>query len=401
MWRSRSLQRYEELDSLRGLAALAVMVGHFLMVFTPIVQNTSDLGFWDYPLNLLKYTPLHAIWGGHEAVIMFFLLSGFVLSLPFFSNRQQNYTKYVIKRICRIYIPFLVALIIAILMREAVYVSKLSDLTSYYNNLWVVPPDMSSIIHHLLFIGNYNTTRYDPILWTLVHEMRISLLFPFIMFTIVKGGWKFGLPLAIVLSYGAAIMLENIETRFMTNFVVSLHYASFFIVGALLAKYQKELRAAFSKLNGWWTALLLIAALCFYSFKWIGYGEDFHDRFMPHGGDWMTAAGASIFIIAALSSVRLSRQLQRKPLLFLGKISYSLYLYHMIVLLSLIHLLNGELDAPFIVMLAFVASFGAGALSYYFIELPSIRLGRWLTSRGKKPITSAVSSGESTTSSVG
>ena len=394
------MQRFEELDSLRGLAALAVMVGHFLMVFTPIVQNTSGLGFLEYPLNLLKYTPLHAVWGGHEAVIMFFLLSGFVLSLPFFHNRQQTYAKYVIKRICRIYIPFLVALFIAIMMREAVYVSKLTDLTSYYNNLWVIPPDSSSIIHHLLFVGNYNTTRYDPILWTLVHEMRISLLFPFIMFAIVKGGWKIGLPLALALSYGAEVLLANFETRYMTNFVVSLHYASFFIVGALLAKYQKELKAAFSRLNGWWASLLLVAALCSYSFKWIGYSEDFHEMFMPHRGDWMTAIGASIFIVAAVSSVRLSRQLQRKPLLFLGKISYSLYLYHMIVLLSLIHLLNGELDTPLIVILAFVASFGAGALSYYFVELPSIRLGKRLTSRGKKPVVASGSRSDGASSSM-
>lgn len=394
------MQRYEQLDSLRGLAALAVMIGHFLMVFTPIVQNTSGLGILDYPLNLLKYTPLHAVWGGHEAVIMFFLLSGFVLSLPFFSNRQQTYTKYVIKRICRIYIPFLVALIIAIVMREAVYVSKLTDLTSYYNNLWVIPPDAASIIHHLLFVGNYNTTRYDPILWTLVHEMRISLLFPFIMFVIVKGGWKIGLPLALGLSYGSEILLDHFETRFMTNFVVSLHYAAFFIVGALLAKYQNELKTVFSRLNGWWAMVMLFLALCFYSFKWIGYGEDFHDRFMPHWGDWMTAIGASIFIVAAVSSVRLARQLQRKPLLFLGKISYSLYLYHMIVLLSLVHLLNGALDTPYIVMIAFIASFAAGTLSYYFVELPSIRLGKRLTGWGKKQVGVSGSRGEGVSSSM-
>ncbi|WP_424767082.1 acyltransferase family protein [Paenibacillus sp. sgz302251] len=394
------MQRYEELDSLRGLAALAVMVGHFLMVFTPIVQNTSGLSFLEYPLNLLKYTPLHAFWGGHEAVIMFFLLSGFVLSLPFFNNREQPYTKYVIKRICRIYIPFLIALFIALIMREAVYVSKLTSLTSYYNNLWVIPPDMSSIIHHLLFIGNYNTTRYDPILWTLVHEMRISLLFPFIMFFIVKGGWKLGLPLALVLSFGAEFLLTLFETRYMTNFVVSLHYASFFIVGALLAKYQKELKTGFSRLNGWLAALLLAVALCSYSFKWIGYGEDFHDLFMQHGGDWMTAIGASIFIVAAISSVRLSRQLQRKPLLFLGKISYSLYLYHMIVLLSLAHLLNGVIETLFIIMLAVVISFVAGTLSYYFVELPSIRLGKRLTGWGKKPIKAAGGYGDGASSSI-
>lgn len=392
------MQRYEELDSLRGLAALAVMMGHFLMVFTPIVQNTYNISFLDYPLNFLKYTPLHAIWGGHEAVIMFFLLSGFVLSLPFYSNRTQSYTKYLIKRICRIYVPFIIALFAAILIRDLVYESKLTNLTSYYNNLWVIPPDMKSIIQHLLFIGNYNTTRYDPILWTLVHEMRISILFPFVMFVIVKGGWKVGLPLAFVLTFGSEILLENIKTRYMTNFVVSLHYASFFIIGALLARYREELKSVFSRLNGWWSALLLVVAICLYAFKWIGYGEDFQKVFMPNRGDWLTALGASIFIVTAVSSVWLSKLLQRKPLVFLGKISYSLYLYHMIVLLSLVHLLNGVMDTAFIVLIAFVCSFVVGAMSYYWIELPSIKLGKLLTGWGKKPAVAAQKGGNASSS---
>ncbi|WP_144023683.1 hypothetical protein MHI37_02180 [Paenibacillus sp. FSL H8-0548] len=87
------MQRYEELDSLRGLAALAVMIGHFLLVFAPIAQNTSDLGFLDYPLNLFKYTPLHAVWGGHEAVIMFFCSAASCFpyrSSAIVSNRIRN-----------------------------------------------------------------------------------------------------------------------------------------------------------------------------------------------------------------------------------------------------------------------------------------------------------------------
>lgn len=388
------MQRYEELDSLRGLAALAVMIGHFFLVFAPMAQNTSSLAFLEYPLNLLKYTPLHLFWGGHEAVIMFFLLSGFVLSLPFFSNRQQSYTVYLIKRICRIYIPFVVALFVAILMREAVYVTKLTELTPYYNNLWVIPPDLASIVHHLLFIGNYNSTRYDPILWTLVHEMRISLIFPFIMIMIVKGGWKLGLPLAIGLSVGAEYLLGAFEMRYMTNYAVTLHYTSFFIIGALLAMNREALKKLYTRMNGWWLTLLFAAAVCGYSLKWIGYGSEFQQWFQPHRGDWPIAIGASLFIVAAISSARLSKQLQRKSLLFLGKTSYSLYLYHMIVLLSLVHLLNGVFATPVIVVLAFVLSFAAAALSYYFVELPSIRLGKLITGSRKQP--AAAASGRST-----
>lgn len=369
------------------------MIGHFFLVFMPMAQNTSGSGFLDYPLNLIKYTPLHAFWGGHEAVIMFFLLSGFVLSLPFFSNKQQSYPKYLAKRICRIYLPFAVALLAAIAFREAFFMSKLTDATPYFNSLWTRPPEMASFIDHLIFITNYNTTKYDPILWTLVHEMRISLVFPFIMYFIVKGGWKAGVPLAVLLSMLAMFLLTALETRYTTNYVVTLHYTSFFVVGALLARYREELKNLYNRLNGWGAALLLIAALFVYSYKWVIYGKPFSKHITETQGDWLIAIGASVFIVAALSSVRISALLHRKPLVFLGKISYSLYLYHMIVLLSFLHKYNGVLDTKYIALIAFVASFAAAAVSYYYIELPSIRLGKLLTSprKGRRAVAEAKS----------
>ncbi|MDQ0114702.1 acyltransferase family protein [Paenibacillus harenae] len=391
-------QRYDQLDSLRGLAALAVMIGHFFLVFMPMAQNTSSMGFLEYPLNVLKYSPLHAFWGGHEAVIMFFLLSGFVLSLPFYSNKQQSYVKYVVKRICRIYLPFVAALLIAILFREAVFMHKLTDLTPYFNSLWTRSPDFASIGDHLRFITNYNTTKYNPIIWTLVHEMRISLLFPFAMILVAKWGWKAGVPLAIGLSLLSSYLLGVIETRYTTNYVISLHYASFFVVGALLAQYRENLKQLYSRFNGWLIAVLMIAALFSYSYKWVIYGKSFAKHITELRGDWLIAIGASVFIVAAMSSARALKLLHQKPLLFLGKISYSLYLYHMIILLTLLHRLNGTMDTAFIAIIAFVVSFGAAAASYYYVELPSIRLGRLLTSSRKPKQTPLSAKGKTSAS---
>ncbi|WP_337104282.1 acyltransferase [Paenibacillus sp. YIM B09110] len=391
-------QRYDQLDSLRGLAALAVMIGHFFLVFMPMAQNTSSMGYLEYPLNVLKYSPLHAFWGGHEAVIMFFLLSGFVLSLPFYSNKQQSYPKYVVKRICRIYLPFVAALFIAILFREAVFLKKLTDLTPYFNSLWTRSPDFASIGDHLRFITNYNTTKYNPIIWTLVHEMRISLLFPFAMFFVAKWGWKAGVPLAIGLSLVSMYLLGAIETRYTTNYVISLHYASFFVVGAMLAKYRESLKQLYNRMNGWLAAAVLVAALFSYSYKWVIYSKSFAKHITETQGDWLIALGASIFIVAAMSSARATKLLHLKPLLFLGKISYSLYLYHMIILLTFLHKLNGTMDPAFIALIAFVASFGAAAASYYYVELPSIRLGRLLTGSRKQQHTQVAAKGKTSAS---
>jgi peptidoglycan/LPS O-acetylase OafA/YrhL len=91
--------RYEELDSIRGLAALIVLIFHVLNVFM----------YWDIIPPLISKSPMRVLWSGHQAVILFFVLSGFVLFLPFL-KRKQPYLPYIIKRIGRIWIPFFVAL---------------------------------------------------------------------------------------------------------------------------------------------------------------------------------------------------------------------------------------------------------------------------------------------------
>src|SRR5690606_33375733 len=98
-----SKARLEELDSLRGLAALVVLSQHVL--FT-IVE----------PPPIIDYTPLHLLWAGHEAVIFFFVLSGFVLALPFVDGRPFDYGPYAIKRVFRIWLPYVVATAAALLI---------------------------------------------------------------------------------------------------------------------------------------------------------------------------------------------------------------------------------------------------------------------------------------------
>jgi hypothetical protein len=78
--------RLPSLDGLRGVAALIVVVHHTLLT----VPSLSVAYFLDGPAAVrgskawwLSWTPLHLIWAGGEAVIVFFVLSGFVLALPY------------------------------------------------------------------------------------------------------------------------------------------------------------------------------------------------------------------------------------------------------------------------------------------------------------------------------
>jgi peptidoglycan/LPS O-acetylase OafA/YrhL len=97
--------RFVELDSLRGLAALTVVLGHLRLLWQGEVQPASPT------LNLL-FKILNP--AGNGAVILFFVLSGFVLSLPAVAGRPQKYIVFLIRRIFRIYLPYLAALAVAV-----------------------------------------------------------------------------------------------------------------------------------------------------------------------------------------------------------------------------------------------------------------------------------------------
>lgn len=79
--RSASPARLTSLDGLRGLAALVVLAHHALLTMSGFssVYWAEPFPSWVTPF---AYTPLHALWAGQEAVLVFFVLSGAVLMVP-------------------------------------------------------------------------------------------------------------------------------------------------------------------------------------------------------------------------------------------------------------------------------------------------------------------------------
>ncbi|WP_182299468.1 acyltransferase family protein [Cohnella cholangitidis] len=71
-------ERFVQLDALRGLASLAVLFSHILLITGP-----SSMGYVVYALLTRTYSPFQIFVNGNGAVVLFFVLSGFVLSLPF------------------------------------------------------------------------------------------------------------------------------------------------------------------------------------------------------------------------------------------------------------------------------------------------------------------------------
>ena len=101
-----SHERLPSLDALRGMASLVVVVSHCYLLIPEARRATLDASWASYLL-----LPLY---NGSAAVVVFFVLSGFVLSLPSWRGSVPSYPRFVVRRFCRIYLPFAASILLAL-----------------------------------------------------------------------------------------------------------------------------------------------------------------------------------------------------------------------------------------------------------------------------------------------
>jgi peptidoglycan/LPS O-acetylase OafA/YrhL len=119
--------RYRQLDSLRGLGAVSVFFAHFigLKISLPL-------------LHTIQQSPFGILFNGTAALMLFFVLSGFVLSLPFVdSGKPLKLTSFYIKRVFRIYPAYIFAVIFAVLLKEFLFDREgLAPYVDWIKNFW-------------------------------------------------------------------------------------------------------------------------------------------------------------------------------------------------------------------------------------------------------------------------
>jgi peptidoglycan/LPS O-acetylase OafA/YrhL len=375
-------QRYDQLDSLRGLAAITVVIYHYLLIFPIFFEDTFGRSGY-YLVNLLKYSPLHMFFSGPQAVMLFFVLSGFVLSLPYINNNSQEYPVYITRRIARIYIPYIVSVIFAIIAAMLFLNDGIYTLSSWANGRWSESIRFQSIFQHFLLIGSFDNGKFNPVYWSLIHEMRISLIFPLIMLIVMKYSNKFSLISSIFVSglgFVGTFFLGKIGIE--TDYLYSLYYGFTFVIGALLAK-QKDLLIRFYMSKTLMIKIIfVICAVLLYTFpSWVRHIEIIPVRLLDPPNTIMTSIGSAMFIIIALASKSAKKILLIKPVHFVGKASYSLYLYHCIPLFALLVLFYEHIPTWLILILSLVITMLLTVLSYYLVEIPSIKLGKSLSSK--------------------
>ena len=364
-------KRIEFLDSIRGLAALAVLLEHSFIFTWPAIVG-----------QVLKWPFINVAVDGKAAVAMFFVLSGFVLARPYFlsSDGQPHRNIYAptfyLRRFTRIWLPWFVVFGLSGLAQATLFRSwpTIPPTNGWYANFWHHPLTAMNAIRQCLFRehdAGYQLLIQD---WSLGVELKASAL----------------LPILIFMSRKATPWSLLILSVLLTALIPTGHYYTSFIMGVLLARQANDLLPWLQPKPFRFKAGLLLAGITLYETHHIGYnllGGTSAVKFLWLG----TSLGCILILMAALASRRIQKALNLSPLIFLGRISYSVYLLQFMVILCLlppwVYLLNGLgihhniWLFPLVLLGSVGMTVGLSTLSYRWIETPCIDLGHRLSKK--------------------
>ena len=135
--------------------------------------------------HFMKSSIVQPVWNGESAVIMFFVLSGFVLTLPYTgpSPKRIDVVPFIIRRIFRLYPAYWVGILLALLLRFAVFSpTGLYGLSEWANSLWHLPVTWKTLVQHFFMVApRIQPNAIDPVIWSLIIEMKVSLIFPAVL----------------------------------------------------------------------------------------------------------------------------------------------------------------------------------------------------------------------------
>lgn len=318
--------RIPSLDGLRGAAALVVLLHHALLTmsgFAAVYWGLPAPGF----VAPFAFTPLHAIWAGHEAVLVFFILSGVVLTLPATQHRATPWVAYYPSRLIRLYLPVAFAVGFAVLLarlwpRDAD--GRFSPWVQMHNEA----PTLSSAVHNAFLLNG--TTWLNSPLWSLQWEVWFSLLLPLYVLLAVKWGRRFWIPIGCCL---VTLIIAGDLTG-----IAALRYLPYFGLGALVAanldavsalsqRFSRSRRSTVVQL------VLLAAALLMLTFRW--WPGNLLPAPSANFSSAAVALGAVAIVLMAVCMPRVRAFLSSRALVAVGTISFSLYLVHEPILVTI------------------------------------------------------------------
>ncbi|MRS65625.1 acyltransferase family protein [Larkinella terrae] len=366
--------RFYSLDILRGVAALSVVLFHWRHCF---YLCTSHAGFTAE--NQPFYSALYFFYEqGQKAVELFFTLSGFIFFWLYsdkITNRLISFTKFSILRLSRLYPLHFVTLIIVVLL-QSVYQSIFNCHFVYAFN------DLYHFVLHLFFASNWGFQKgfsYNGPIWSVSIEILLYILF-FIICWFRKDSLLI-LFLIIFVSYGvfyyhAQQLAQGVFSFFVggvTYKIFSMKFTEiisgiigkFIVIVAVIAWLITLVEVHYSIFGKLFSELLVSLSINQkYTFLF--------DRRIP------LFIGGLLFplTILALVILEVKKGSLGKRFAFIGDISYSSYLLHFPLQLTMVLLANrfgytyAVFESPVLLLLFFAVLITLSFLSHRFFEMP-------------------------------
>lgn len=308
--------RITKLDGVRGLLSVIVALNHsYLVLAIPGFANVwgqNPFSFHDLQSKLQYFFML--LGNGGAAVTLFFLLSGFVISLSMdkFQFSLSNYFIFLLKRIVRLYPVYLfIVTVISIFVWLGIDYRTFAGASTWYHWWMNFKLDFAEYIRNALFIH----INLGGVTWTLRVILLVTPTMPFLYFISKKLNWFYSLLVAYVLIYASFSYLNFPNFR-------DFRYLFMFFLGLILPKFQKLFSQFPPKL------FYLINPVLFFYFFAIRYLTDEY-----RGGVYESIASFIMLgIILYQPKIKIFDFLDNKFFVYLGRISYSLYLVHFSIL---------------------------------------------------------------------
>lgn len=339
--------RYAFVDALRGVAASWVVVYH------GYTKNLVPMTGYELP------QPFDAIFSnGYLGVYVFFVISGFVIAQ---SIRTAHVTpsyigRFALRRSLRLDPPYWATIIGMIVLS---YISGRAQ----KDHAPLPLPTWDSIVAHVFYLQGYlGYPQIVGVFWTLCYEIQFYLTLAVLVAVwqwkqqVLRSRWVLFAPLWI---FSALCVAEVVEPSLA---VFTYGWPFFFLGVAINWVHNRE--------EPTWTLAVVAAATA---------------ALIPFAAPKAIVAlvtGGAIYLVSvrgALATMTLGPVLQ-----YLGRISYSLYLVHMLVGTPLVRFglrHFGKMDftrALSLIVLALLVSIAAAHVLYVMIERPAVKLSRRL-----------------------
>ena len=323
--------RFESIDLLRGVAAISVCIYHFSVGLPDFLPDE----------NALKIMGQY----GYLGVQLFFIISGFIIPFSLYKG-NYNSTKiltFFSKRLIRIDPPYLISIVLAIVLKYA----------STFSSLYQGPEfnvSIQNVLCHIAYLCDiFNEDWINPVYWTLAIEFQFYILIAlcYTHFIATKNNYLF---------YTVLFLLNIPALLSLTNPDYILHYISYFTLGIV---YFRTIVNKIKPVEFYILTLLLLL-----------------DIYSVHGVAETIASVATLVIMLFVKK-------SSAPFIFLGKISFSLYLLHTLIGTRIINLsFNFTQNEDYRVLIIFIAllvSIGCAYVFYLFIEKPFMQLSQRIT----------------------